>query len=155
MSGIFHDCSSFLQGSFIFQELPWLQVRNSRCSFYWNEKNWPFHLISRHCSFPNCVQTNVLVGVLTWFSARAKVLISPRLWKMLWFIELLSFLFLSCWGDSEKPRTTWVPTSTHRWESGISAQVKSDYCVPKQPCLHTSMSNKALKRVKIARDAAV
>lgn len=34
-------------------------------------------------------------------------------------------------------------------------EVKRDYCVLKQPCLHTSMSNKGLKRVKIASDVAV
>lgn len=55
---------------------------------------------------------------------------------------------------SRKRRNHPSPDS-HRWESSISTQVKSDYCVSKQACLHTSMSNKALKRVKIASDVAV
>lgn len=56
---------------------------------------------------------------------------------------------------ASRQRRNHPSPDSHRWKSSISTQVKSDYCVSKQACLHTSMSNKALKRVKIASDVAV
>lgn len=119
-------------------------------------KKWAFDLIMKNINLWLFLRES---GVFQLILCHFEVLISSRLQESL-LIYLTSaswpaFFYLWRCGDTEYPRTTRVLTPTRRWESSVLAQVKSDYCVSKQPCLHTSMSNKAPKRVKIASDVAV
>lgn len=137
MSSIFHDCRLYLQGSLVSHAPP----RPLSGEF---TSELPVNSETAH---------GLIRKTFLWiirFSVESPHVQRGEHHQSVGKGSYLSNLSFTSWKSRDHPSP-----ESHRWESSISAQVKSDYCVSKQACLHTSMSNKALKRVKIASDVAV